>query len=622
MATYTKSVTKTQYASEGWTYINFDAITPAAGEEFVRWKAEQSSGSGQIELRDLNWTPRTWGSWYTNPGQINCSGGFSAPKIQARFNASSGTLNVTYTLTLEFTQTTFTVTVTAGSGGTANTNKANAQAGETVTITCSPGTGYSANVPTATGVTFAGAGTNIWQFTMPAADTAVSCTFAKIDYTVTAAASPAGAGTISVSPSTANYGDTVSISQTPASDYVFDGWIINPPTTISGGQFTMPASNVTLTANYKKKSTCTLSTSSMTGGQNVIMNITPGSISYTHKYQLSFGTNMETAEVTVAAGVTSVTIAVPESWSNYIPAAETKTGGTLTLKCYDGTTLVATYTVTGLTYNVPASAVPSIGTITTSIVTTVGGVTYFSPGAYYVQNKSAVRVQASAGGALGSTVASMEVILGGYTDNDHKTTVSAASVDYTSGLLTNAGACSITVKATDSRGRTGFAVAIITVQPYNRPAGSLRVWRVDANGDEDPMGSYADYELTKSYTQIGTNALTWSITSQGSSVSSPADTGHLLPGSRQTFADTTEYTITLTMTDSFNETVQIQVKLPSAQFMIYVNPNGDRIAFMKAANESLSKNGKNGTIEFSDDHQIYIGSVTLEQYILNVVNGI
>ena len=621
MATYTKSVTKTQYASEGWTYINFDAITPAAGEEFVRWKAEQSSGSGQIELRDLNWTPRTWGSWYTEPSQINCSSGFSAPKIQARFNASSGTLNVTYTLTLEFTQTTFTITVTAGTGGTAVTSKATAQAGETVTITCSPAAGYSADTPTATGITFAGSGTNIWTFTMPAADTAVSCTFTKIDYTVTGIANPAGAGTISISPSTANYGDTVTISQTPGSEYVFDGWIINPPAQISGGQFTMPAQNVTLTANYKKKSTCTLSTSSMTGGSNVILNITPGNLSYSHKYKLSFGTNMETAEVSVAAGVTSVTIQVPESWSQQIPNAATKTGGTLVLSAYDGTTLVATYTVSGLTYNVPASAVPEIGTITTSIITTVGGQSYFSPGAYYVQNKSAVRTQASATGALGSTVASMEVILGGYSDNDHKTTVSAASVDYTSGLLSNAGTCTITVRATDSRGRTGMKTAMITVQPYNRPAGSLRVWRVDANGDDDPMGSYADYELTKSYTQIGTNALTWSITSQGSTASSPADTGHLLPGSRQTFADTTEYTITLTLTDSFSETVQIQVKLPTAQFMIFVNANGDRIAFMKAANENLSKNGKNGTIEFSDNHQIYIGSVTLEQYILNVVNG-
>ena len=94
MATYTRTKTVTQYASAGWTYISFDAITPAAGETFVRWKAEETPGSGQMELRDLHWDPRLWGYWYTDRSQINCAGDFSAPKIQARLNASSGILNV------------------------------------------------------------------------------------------------------------------------------------------------------------------------------------------------------------------------------------------------------------------------------------------------------------------------------------------------------------------------------------------------------------------------------------------------------------------------------------------------------------------------------------------------
>ena len=45
------------------------------------------------------------------------------------------------------------------------------------------------------------------------------------------------------------------------------------------------------------------------------------------------------------------------------------------------------------------------------------------------------------------------------------------------------------------------------------------------------------------------------------------------------------------------------------------------MAFMKATNENLSKNGKDGTIEFSANHQIYIGTTTLEDYIRGVING-
>lgn len=622
MATYTRTKTVTQYASAGWTYISFDAITPAAGETFVRWKAEETPPSAQIELRDLQWNPKLWGSWYTDRSMINCAGDFSAPKIQARLNTPSGTgiLNTQYTLTVEFEQSTFGVTVTAGTGGTAGTNKSSAAPGETVTITCSPANGYTADVPTAAGITFNQAGTNIWTFTMPSSAVTVSCTFSKTKYAITAVSSPAGAGTVSASKASAEAGETITLTQTPAEGYVFNGWSITPAATISGGSFSMPASAVTVTANYLKKSTCTLSSASLTGGGNVTMNIVPGDLSFSHKYQLSFGTNMETAEVSVAAGVTSVTIQVPESWSNYIPNAASKGSGTLTLKTYRGTQLVADYTVTGLTYNVPASAVPSVGAVTASVARTIGGTTYADVGDVYTQNKSGVRVQASASGALGSTVAAVAVALSGYSDAGHQGSASAASIDWTSGLLTVAGSCVITVTATDSRGRTGTATATISVLPYNRPGGTLKVKRVDLNGDDDPLGDYADYELTKSYSAVGTNSLSWSITSRGSTENSPAASGHLLPSSRQTFGATSEYTISLTLTDAF-ETVIIQTVLPTAQFMIHVNAGGDRIAFMKAANDSLDKHGKDAVIEFSGNAQIYVGSTTLEQYILNVVNG-
>lgn len=621
--TYTKSVTVTQYASAGWTYINFDAITPAAGETFVRWKAEETPPAGQIELRDLQWNPRTWGNWYTDRSQINCSADFSHPKIQARLNTPSGTgiLNTTYTLTLEFEQTSHNVTVTAGTGGTAVTSKASAQAGETVTITCSPTAGYAANTPTATGITFTAAGTNVWTFAMPAADVAVSCTFSKIAYTITTVVSPTGAGTITA-PATAYAGDEVTLSQTPATDYILAAWDSSPQVTIQNSKFTMPAGNITIVAYYLKRSTCTLSSNTLVGGGTVQMNITPGDFSYWHKYKITFDTGIESDLATVPAGTTNVTIQIPENWSNNIPNATTKSGVVLTLETYSGTTGIASYELTGLTYEVPASAVPTVSAVTTSIARTIGGITYQNIGDYYVQNKCGVRAQASASGALSSTIASMEVTMSGYTDNDHKTTVSAASVDFTSGLLSNAGACTITVKATDSRGRTATATATITVQPYNRPGGTLIVKRVDANGDEDLFGTYADYELTKSYTQIGSNTLTWSLTSQGSTENSPADSGHLLPSSRQTFAQTTEYLIKLTLTDSFNETTEIQVMLPTAQFMIYVDKDGERMAFMKASNNNLSKNGKDAVIEFSGNAQIYIGTKTLEQFIQDVVNGV
>ena len=270
----------------------------------------------------------------------------------------------------------------------------------------------------------------------------------------------------------------------------------------------------------------------------------------------------------------------------------------------------------------PASSKPSIGTITTSIARTIGGTTYANVGDYYVQNKCGVRIQASGSGNLGSSVSKLEVSISNYTAAAYKTTVNAASVDFTSGLLTVSGTATITIKATDSRGRTNTKTKDITVTAYKKPSGTLNVYRVDANGNEDPLGTYAKYSLTKTYTAVGSNSLAWSLKSQNVTNNSPAASGNILPSGKQTFNQLSEYNIELKLVDAF-ETVTIITKLPTAQFMIFVNGNGDRIAFMKATNDSLNKLGKDGTIEFSANHQIYIGSQPAEDYVggLTVVNG-
>ena len=583
---------------------------PAAGGSLSCNKTGNKANYGdEVTLTRTAAAGYQFSSWTKTPStlSINSSLKFTMPAQNV-------------SITANWTKISYNVTVNAGSGGTASSNKATAQIGDTVTITCTPSAGYTANTPTATGISFTAAGTNKWTFTMQAAAVTISCTFSKISYTITKKVSPSGAGTVTAA-STAQVGDQVSISQTPETGYYFNGWTFSPSgPTVSSGKFTMPASNVTVTANYLKRSTGSLSSSSMTGNGTVTLTIVPDKASYSHKYKLSFGTNMETGWVDVAAGTNSVTINVPDSWSDYIPNATSKSGGTLVLKTYSGTTEIGSYTISSLTYNVRSGLVPSIGTITTSIVRTVGGVTYANVGDYYVQGKCAVRTQASASGARSSTITSIELTMSGYTDNSHKKTVSAASIDFTSGLLTVSGTCTITLKATDSRGRTTTKTKTITVTAYNPPSGTLTVKRVNNGGTEDPNGTYATYQKTSNYTQVGSNSLSVSLSSQGSAVSNPANSGNLLPNNRQSFSATQEYTITMTLTDAFGS-VTVTAILPTARWLFFVNADGDRIAFMKATNNSLSKNGKSGTIEFSGEYQLYIGSTTLEDYIRGVING-
>jgi len=579
-------------------------VSPSGSGTLTRDKSTAHYGDTVTLTRSAG-TGWQFSSWTTNPANLS----INASTLKFTMPAQN------VSVTANFTKISYNVTKTDGTGGSSTLSKTSANYQDTVTITLSPSAGYTANTPTASGISFTSAGTNKWSFTMPASAVSISCTFTAITYTITKVVSPTGAGTITTGANSGTVGQQITVSQTPATGYYFNGWTITPNTvTVSSGKITMPASNVTITANYLKRSTATLSSSSMTGNGTVTLNIVADKTTYSHKYKLSFGTNMETSLTNVAAGTTSVTISVPDGWANYIPNATSKSGGTLLLETYNGSTKIGEYTISSLTYNVRANANPSIGTITTSIVRTVGGTTYANVGNYYVQNKCAVRIQTTGSGALSSTVTNMETSISGYTANAYKNTVNTASVDFTSGLLTVSGTATITVKVTDSRGRIATKTATITVSAYNSPSGSLSVQRVNNGRTADPLGTYATYTLTKNYTAVGSNSLSWSITSQNSTASSPANSGDLLPNSRQTFSQTSEYTIRLTLQDSF-ETVHIDTKLPTARFFIYCNAAGDRIGIMTATNESLSKNGKDVVIQFPDNAQIYIGTTTLEAYI-------
>lgn len=452
--------------------------------------------------------------------------------------------------------------------------------------------------------------------------------------------SPSGAGSFTVKKgstvvSSAKKNDTISLNADANDGYVFKEWTTSPANLPSNKKsssttFTMPDQNVTITANYWKLSEPSLSKKNMTGGDTIKLTITAQSSSYKHYYNLSFGSNMATGDIPVSAGTTSVNISVPVKWGKYISNNGTsKSGGSLTLKTYDGSTLVGSRSVSGLTYNLAANIKPVIGTFTTSIARTVDNVTYADIGDYYVQNHSGVRVQVATSIPTGedntviSTIASIKINIGGLSGNKYNHTTTNDTDDFTSGILGTSGAITITVTATDSRGRTTSATTTITVTEYTAPSGSLQVWRVNANRVRDDMGIYGEYLLSKTYSNIGTNTFSWSIAIGNSSESSPSDTGDLLPSNRLELDQKQEYTVTLTLADSLETTV-ITAKLPTSRFVMAFDDSGNRIGVMKFPNVNLNNlpSGKERTFEFSADTQIYIGNDTLEDYIAAIVNSL
>ena len=180
--------------------------------------------------------------WVENGQQVSADATYTFPAEQAR------------TLTAQFEKV-YSVTVNASGGGKVTADKNTAAEGETVTLTATPSPGYRFTGWTSTNedVAFADASSENTTFTMLGNAVTVTANFEQY-YTI--AVSSSGGGTATADKTMAAEGETVTLTATPDSNYRFTGW-----TTSNGGSFadassasttfTMPAGNVTITANWQ-----------------------------------------------------------------------------------------------------------------------------------------------------------------------------------------------------------------------------------------------------------------------------------------------------------------------------------------------------------------------------------
>lgn len=152
-----------------------------------------------------------------------------------------------------------TVTIDNGiTGGTVVADVDEAAEDDDVTLTVTPDSGYE--LATLTYTPEGGTATDIdkttKKFTMPDADVTVNATFTAIDYEVTVSNTIEN-GTVEAV-TTANKGDTVTVTVTPATGYKLKADTLkynDTAVTENAGvySFEMPAGNVTLTAEFEKE---------------------------------------------------------------------------------------------------------------------------------------------------------------------------------------------------------------------------------------------------------------------------------------------------------------------------------------------------------------------------------
>lgn len=319
----------------------------------------------------------------------------------------------------------------------------------------------------------------------------------------------------------ASYTFTVSSSQPTRTGFAFVNWNTasdGSGTSKTGGQTIAVSSSTTLYAQWNALKSTLNTISTGTIGSTVTVSWTAKG-SFQHKLKFTLGSST-TSEVTISAGTNSYTFSIPSSWLNQLP---TTTSGTATATL---TTLVDGSSIgtdsKSFTVQVASSVVPSIGTVTATKVNTNPTVSAWD---IYLQSYSQVKITAnSLTAGTGASLASIR-----FTGQNMDTTlsVSGTSANATSNTITASGSQTYTVKLTDSRGRTATKTVTISVTAYQPPTvTSFQGWRCDADGTVNPItGESLKAQVVYTFTQVGTNAITNSLTYKKTTESSWSTAG-------------------------------------------------------------------------------------------------
>lgn len=327
--------------------------------------------------------------------------------------------------------------------------------------------------------------------------------------------------------------------------------------------------------NIARASTISGVTSSVSvnGTNAVTVNITRASSGFTHTVVFAFGSYSNT----VNNVGTSTSYAIPTSWLNAIPSATSGTAK-VTVTTYSGSTKIGSAVSKNFTLTVPATVVPTIGSVavtdTTTHQTTFGNM---------VQSKSKPKFTITASGALGSTITAYKTVFEGKTYTGATPTASA---------ITKSGTASATITVTDSRGRTATTTKTWTVVAYAAPKIiNFQGFRCRADGTENYEGTYIKAAVNFSISPVNSkNASTYSIEYKLQTASTwtllTNGSGYALNTSiisaSGAFGVDNSFDIRLTVKDSF-ATIYSTFEIPTAFTLLDFNASGRGVAFGKVS---------------------------------------
>ena len=312
---------------------------------------------------------------------------------------------------------------------------------------------------------------------------------------------------------------------------------------------------------------------SVNGTNAVKVDISRKSSGFTHTVVFSFGSYSKT---TTGVG-TSTSYAIPTSWLNAIPSATSGTAK-VTVTTYSGSTKIGSAVSKNFTLTVPASVVPTIGSVAVTDTTT-NQATFGN----MVQSKSKPKWTITASGALSSTIKTYK------TEFEGK---SYSGASPTGSVIAGSGTVTAKITVTDSRGRTATTNKTWTVVAYTAPKIiSFQGFRCLADGTENYEGTYLSAAVNFSVSPISNKntgsytieyklqtATTWTVLTSGSTYA----LNDTIISASGAFGVDNSFDIRLSVTDSFG-TVRSTFEIPTAFTLLDFNKSGRALAFGKVS---------------------------------------
>lgn len=295
--------------------------------------------------------------------------------------------------------------------------------------------------------------------------------------------------------------------------------------------------------------------SSFTIGSSGSITIQMASNTFSHTITYS-GYALSGTVANLNAGVSSTSWTPTTSFYQKLPSSTSGTV-TLTLTTKSGSTTIGTATYNA-TIVVPTSIKPTAPTVTLAPVNTNA---WISSKGLYVGGYSAVKVTSSATAGSGATISSYTI----------SGSISGSGTPYTSGVL-SAGSKSITVTATDSRGRTNSTTTSVTFLTYTYPGlttfTAVRGTYSGGSWTSNVNGNHIRVQAVPSV----------ALSAQGNTASVTVKIGNTSPsatsGNYYYFTSTTatqSYTVTGSVSDSVGNNTSRTLTVPTIEVPLNIN---------------------------------------------------